>query len=747
MQVHRSALFFGLLLACALPVLGPACGGDLGNPFTGFPPVAEAGADVMEGDSNAAVPAPFGLDTRPANPRCVAPPRAIESTGIRLEPVYPALTFDEPVLLLTAPGDRTRVFVVEKKGIVRVFSNTPGVATTSIFIDIRARVSSASGEAGLLGMAFDPAFAANGRVYLSYTGHGGLTNVDLLSLVSRFTSGDGGRTLDASTETTIFGPLEQPFENHNGGNIAFGPDGLLYMGFGDGGDGSDPKGNGQNVDVFFGKMLRVDVRSGTPYGIPPDNPFADGGGKKEIFALGLRNPWRWSFDKKLGELWLGDVGEDTFEEIDKIELGGNYGWSVREGQGCLTPAQTCRSEDLIAPVISYRHDDGSSVTGGYVYRGNAIPDLVGTYVYGDFSSGNIWGLFKDALGDKLAPRLLNAGGPNPSIASFGQDEDGELYVVDFATGKILQIVSAAGSKPVAFPQTLSATGCFDPADVKNPGPSLIPYGVNAALWSDGTQKDRFFAIPDGEKIAIADDGDLDLPPGSVTLKTFFLGGRRIETRYFVRHEDGGWAGYTYEWNDAQTDATLLADDKTKRVWDRDWYFLTRAQCLKCHTKGSGGTLGLELAQLNGDFVYPNHRRSNQIATLQHLGLFEVPPPDDRPRLADPRAQGPLADRARAYLHSNCSMCHRPGTGGQGPMDFRVTTPLREASTCNEDPQNGTLGIAGAKILVPGDPSKSLISARMHAAVTERMPPLASQFVDLAGTKVVDDWIRSLKACP
>ncbi len=271
--------------------------------------------------------------------------------------------------------------------------------------------------------------------------------------------------------------------------------------------------------------------------------------------------------------------------------------------------------------------------------------------------------------------------------------------------------------------------------------------MNSQLWSDGARKERFFAIPDGAKIDVSPDGDMDLPESSVTVKTFFIGDRRIEIRLFVRHEDGAWGGYTYEWNDAQTDANLLSTSKTTRIGDQDWYFPTRGECFRCHTDAAGRTLGLEVGQLNGDHVYPTRRRSNQIDTLTHIDLFVSPPAPNRPRFPDPKADGPLADRARSYLHANCSMCHRPGGTAQGGMDFRFTTPFPQTRICNVDPQNGALDIAGAKIVAPGDPTKSILSLRAHALEKNRMPPVATRIVDQEGTRLLDDWIRSTTACP
>lgn len=698
------------------------------------------------GDDEAAGPevasAPYGLDARPPNPTCRAPQRLIDPDGVAFESAFDALTFTEPVQMLIDPRDNQRVYVLERAGVVKVFPNVKDVKEATVFIDIKTEVSSQYQESGLLGMAFDPDYEVNHYVYLSYTGFGG-GPVDLGSLIVRYETKDDGLTLDPSTKEIVFGPLVQPFENHNGGHIVFGPDGNLYFGLGDGGDGGDPKGNGQNRDVLFGKLLRINVKT-LPYTIPSDNPFASGGGQKEIYAYGFRNPWRFQFDKANGDLWLGDVGEDTEEEIDKVVLGGNYGWNVKEGKGCLE-GRPCDGTGLIDPIVSYGHDEGLSVVGGFVYHGTAIPHLANAYIYGDTISGSIWALFPNSP----TPRLLNPGGPSPTVVSFAQDGDGELYVVSIGNGKIFKLVVPDPASSTKFPKTLTATGCFDPADATKLSAALIPYDVNSPLWSDGARKERFFAIPDGKKIDVDPDGDLELPEGSVAVKTFFLGDKRVETRLFVHHEDGGWGGYTYEWNDAQTDATLLATNKTKRVGDRDWYFPSRGECFRCHTEGAGRTLGLEIGQLNGDFVYTStSRRSNQVETLAHLEMFSTPQSRAGKVIPKPTDEAiSVNDRARAYLHSNCSICHRPGGISQGGMDFRYDTPFREMKICNVDPSHGTLDVAGAKILAAGDPAKSIMSLRTHAAEKNRMPPVASRIVDDEGTKLLDEWIRETTTCP
>jgi hypothetical protein len=293
------------------------------------------------------------------------------------------------------------------------------------------------------------------------------------------------------------------------------------------------------------------------YTVPMDNPFVGvGAAKGEIWAYGLRNPWRWSFDRATGALWVGDVGEASWEEVDLVTRGGNYGWNTREGAHCYSPMVGCSTTGLIDPVIDYPHTDGIAVTGGYVYRGTAIPALVGTYIFGDYGNGTIWMLSGLDIGTPAKSVLVDAGFP---ISSFGEALDGELYVVDYS-GKIWKLVPSSAKAPV-FPQELSQTGCVNVADATQPADGLIPYAINAPFWSDGADKERWVALPDGATIDVLPDGDLDLPIGSVVMKKFSVGGNAIETRLLMRHDDGVWAGYSYEWDADGKDATLLLAGK------------------------------------------------------------------------------------------------------------------------------------------------------------------------------------------
>lgn len=377
-------------------------------------------------------------------------PQGPPQVQLSVERVFPALSFSAPVAMLQAPNDTTRWFVVEQRGVVRVFQNLPAVATSTVFIDISGQVRM-DGEAGLLGMAFHPNFPADPRVYLFYS-H--LDAGTLMSRLSEFRTTNGGLTLDPATEQILITlPKPNNESNHNGGNLAFSsaPGNLLYAGIGDGGGGNDQHiplniGNAQNPDTLFGKMLRIQITaaSGT-YAIPAGNPNAgnplcnvNGTGAQpcpEIFALGLRNPWRWSFDRANGQLWVGDVGQSAMEEVDRVNLGGNYGWRCFEGTrdtglGCGT------SGPFTPPVAQYGRDVGVTVTGGYVYRGTRFQGLVGRYIFADFGFGTIFSIDATAQG---VLQMTDGFSSGLAISSFGEGLDGELFAVDYGGGGLYHI--------------------------------------------------------------------------------------------------------------------------------------------------------------------------------------------------------------------------------------------------------------------------------------------------------------------
>ena len=357
-------------------------------------------------------------------------PPPFEPQNVTLDLATVAEGLDAPLGVTHAGDGSGRLFVVEQTGAIRILDD--GRVLDAPFLDVSESIV-AGGEQGLLGLAFHPRYRNNGRFFINYTDVNGDTVVAEVQ-----TSNDPNVAENGSVTPLL--QIDQPFANHNGGQLAFGPDGYLYIATGDGGSAGDPEGNGQNTEALLGKLLRVDVDSGDSYGIPDDNPFVSGGGAPEVWAYGLRNPWRFSFDTETDELWIADVGQGDFEEINKSrpERGGlNYGWNVMEGRDCFEGGD-CDRFDMVLPISGYTHDAGCSVTGGYVYRGTESPALRGGYIFGDYCSGAIWGINARARNFTDPVELMQSG---LSISSFGLDEDGELYLTDLSGGRVLQVVA------------------------------------------------------------------------------------------------------------------------------------------------------------------------------------------------------------------------------------------------------------------------------------------------------------------
>jgi glucose/arabinose dehydrogenase len=392
------------------------------------PPSPSAGTDVSLAPTDTAQPSASPSVTATQSPS--AEPIAEEPPPLALEEVASGL--DAPISI--APTPDGLLLVNERVG--RVVALDPASGDTSVTLDITDRVQSGASEQGLLGLALHPDWPDVPRAFVHYSDLGGHT------VLSEFTVSDlpSPPRLDPATERVLL-RQPQPYANHNGGQLAFGPDGLLYMGLGDGGSQRDPHGNGQSRDTLLGKILRVDI-DGEPYAIPPGNPFADGAdGAPEILLYGLRNPWRFSFDGATGLLWIADVGQNAYEEIDRVDpasdAGANLGWSVMEAAHCFADAD-CATSGLMLPVAEYSHDFGCSVTGGYVYRGEAIPDLRGWYLFSDYCSGTLFGIRADTEG-VVAPRVLLETGA--LVSTFGEDADGELYLADIESGSLYRVVA------------------------------------------------------------------------------------------------------------------------------------------------------------------------------------------------------------------------------------------------------------------------------------------------------------------
>ena len=687
-----------------------------------------------------------GLTVRPPNPDCRLPDPPTQVTGVTLTNPYPNLVVpSEAVSMYHRPGDDSRWYLLRRIGLIVAFDNDPNVSTTSTVLDLRSRMErSPPGEWGLKSLAFHPDFDNNGEVFVSYAG--GAAGEPLVGIVSRFFSPDGGLTIDINSEEIL---IQESSENrtHMSTRMYFGPEQnlanplyYLYIGVGDWGSGA----NGHTTDNIFGSFLRLDVDAGVPYGIPPDNVFAGGGGAPEIWAWGFRNPWGWSFDSFTDELWVGDVGGELFEEINVAQAGKYHGWSKFEGTFCKEIPICPDSSDYVFPVMSFSRTEMRSIAGGFVYRGTAIPELFGVYVYGDWLFQQVFSL--PTVNGVLTPTPLATVGK--SVYSFAEDLTQELYVV--ANREILKLEPQTPPSSDLFPQLLSDLACVDPLDPSQPV-GMIPYSVNVPFWSEGADKDRWLALPDGATITIEANGDWTFPIGTLILKHFRLGGTLIETRVFTRHDDGSWAGYTYEWNPLETEAVLVPGAKSKIVQGQTWSFPSRLQCLGCHTPEAGFVLGLGTLQTNGPMNYPSTGlTANQLHTFENIGLFSAPlpaSPADLPSLPSPNdVTKSLETRAMAYLEANCAHCHNPDHPLDSTFDARFETPLANTNVCGATPLVDDLGLPNALLITPGDPTQSILSRRVRALNSDSMP-IGNNLTDEQAADLIDTWISSLNACP
>jgi uncharacterized repeat protein (TIGR03806 family) len=721
-------------------------------------------------------------------------PATPPATAYQLAEAFPSLAFTQPTCLRTPLGETNRLFVCEKTGLLRVIPSL-AAPSGSTFLNLPALLTSrgesisTSGENGLLGLAFHPGYSSNRLFYVFYSVN---TNGATYQRISRFTAQAGNtNAADTASEVILISQVDAA-SNHNGGDLHFGPDGYLYISLGDGGSQNDTQGNAQKINAsFFSAIARIDVdkKPGSlapnahasvilsngvaAYAIPPGNPYigatsfngsavAPSTVRTEFYAVGFRNPWRFSFDLVTSNLWVGDVGQDIYEEVNLVTNGGNYGWSYRDGP-TTGPRAAPGGFTSVNPLYYYLHTGqsgdanfkGNSITGGLVYRGTRISELAGAYVFSDYVSGNIWTL-RQTNAAVTVERIAGEVG----IVAFGTDPaNGDVLLADHDNNRILRLT--AGGVPGNYPTNLSDTGLFADVTDLSPAPGVLPYEPNLPFWSDHALKRRWFVIPDAtNKMTWSRDGWWTFPPNQIWVKHFDLETirgnpatkKRLETRLLVRNS-GGVYGVSYRWNDAQTDAALVPDEGVNFPFNvtnngvplvQTWRIPSRAECLACHTPQAGHALSFNTRQLNR----PNtiHGFSgNQLELLSAAGYFaNAPEPvNTLPRHVGPNDTAfPLETRVRSYLDVNCAYCHQPGGPGGGTWDGRAQTPLFAAGIIN-GAANANNGDPANKYVVPRDPLHSVIYNR--AAATNgftRMPPLATSELDQTNIALLAQWIAT-----
>ena len=689
------------------------------------------------------------------------------------ERAFPKIGFIEPLSVGVVPR-QNRFGVATRPGKIFTFEIRADVTETQLLVDLGKTTYC---------VAFHPQFAKNGFFYVTYI-HDDDPEIQNGSRLSRFhVDPSGPLVADLASEKIL---LEWPAGGHNGGCIRFGPDGYLYLATGDGSGIADGRLTGQDLGDLLASILRIDVDHPTgalPYSIPQDNPFVGmPGARGEVWAYGLRQVWKFSFDGQQ-RLWAGEVGQDLWEMIYLIQRGGNYGWSVKEGNHPFRPERPKGPTEFIPPLIEHNHSDFRSITGGVISLTDRLPELKGAYLYGDYDTGKVWSLRLEGQTVSHHHQLTDT---QIRIVEFAQDPAGDVYLVDFAGGGFHRLVKSSIQAPTKpFPKKLSETGLFASTKDLVPAAGLIPYSVNAPLWSDGAEKDRFIALPRNSQIEFdtvvyphgpeyADRG-WRFPDGAVLVKTFSLdleqgnpaSRQRLETRLLKFHKMPGnddeygaqfWYGYTYVWNDEQTDAELLEAgglDRTFTIKDASapggqreqvWRFPSRTECALCHTMASKYVLGVSTLQMNKAHRYDGIV-ANQLEVLDQLGVFTeklTEPVTSLPRLADYHdASADLNLRARAYLHANCAHCHRKWGGGNADFELQASIPVSQTLTVNTRPGQGTFKLADPRILVPGEPQRSLMLERMKLAGLGRMPHVASKVIDHQAVTMMTEWIASL----
>lgn len=703
-------------------------------------------------------------------------------------PLYSNLDIPKPMGVTALPGTNHLLVHVHQGGyggpgrLLRVNSGVSGGQNASGKLEEFLVLDDI-----IYGVAFHPNFKENGWMYVGCNGKSEVLN-KICTRVLRFRiEREAPFRCDPASKVTI---IEWPSNGHNGGDLVFGHDGMLFISAGDGTSDSDANHAGQDLTTLPGSMLRIDVdhpTKGQRYSIPTDNPFLQiDGARPEIWAYGLRNPWRISVDAETGDLWAGINGQDLWETAQVVRRGENYGWSITEGSHPFQFHRKRGPTPIVPPTIEHPHSEARSLTGGHVYYGRKHPMLRGHYVYGDYATGMIWAAkYQNGSVTSHFPVARTS----LQIAGFGIDHEGELIIVDHGSG-LYRLVPTQQEQSSNFPRLLSDTGIYESITENRLHAGLIHYRVNSPLWSDGALKERFIGIPGNQTIEFQTTKSWDFPDGTVLVKTFSLplAGKprqadknsskplltRIETRLMAR-QDGEWYGYSYQWNADQTDAVLVgaaghdqtfevaSSDVKKGITKQIWHYPSRSECMVCHSRASNFVLGLSAQQTNLTFTDEEHTIS-QLEKFKQLGLFHAPdskgknestsdtpftfPSEvkDLPKLTDPAdTNQTLESRVRSYLHSNCANCHVKEGGGNSKMNLAINRPLDKAGIINVTPSHDSFGTTDAKLIKPADPLASILLQRMNRRGRGQMPPLGSSLIDESAVHMITQWINQMPA--